>query len=63
MLRWWAPDGEHEDWTLRAVAAEAAVLTALERSDVPAPRVVGSTSDVAAGGPALLMTRVPGTCT
>ena len=44
----------------RVVATEAAVLTALERSDVPAPRLVASTSDAGAGGPALLMTRVPG---
>ena len=60
VLRSWAPDNEHRDWILRTVAAEAAVLTALERSDVPAPRLVASTSDVTAGGPALLMTRVPG---
>jgi len=60
VLRSWAPDNEHKDWILRTVAAEAAVLTALERSDVPAPRLVASTGDVAAGGPALLMTRVPG---
>jgi aminoglycoside phosphotransferase (APT) family kinase protein len=60
VLRSWAPDNEHKDWILRAVASEAAVLTALERSDVPAPRLVASTGDVAAGGPALLMTRVPG---
>jgi aminoglycoside phosphotransferase (APT) family kinase protein len=60
VLRSWAPDNEHKDWIVRTVAAEAAVLTALERSDVPAPHLVASTSDVAAGGPALLMTRVPG---
>ena len=60
VLRSWAPDNEDEDWILRTVAAEAAVLTALERSDVPAPHLVASTGDVAAGGPALLMTRVPG---
>lgn len=60
VLRSWAPDNEHQDWILRTVAAEAAVLTALERSDVPAPRLVASTSHAAAGGPALLMTRVPG---
>ena len=60
VLRSWAPANEHKDWILRAVAAEAAILTALERSDVPAPRLIASTGDVAAGGPALLMTRVPG---
>jgi aminoglycoside phosphotransferase (APT) family kinase protein len=60
VLRSWAPGNEHQDWILRAVAAEAAVLTALERSDVPAPRLVASTSDVAVGGPALLMSHVPG---
>ena len=60
VLRSWPPDNKHKDWILRAVAAEAAVLTALERSDVPAPHLVASTSDEAAGGPAVLMTRVPG---
>ena len=60
VLRSWAPDNEHQDWILRTVAAEAAVLTALERTEVPAPRLVASTDDLAAGGPALLMTRVPG---
>ena len=60
MLRSWPPDNVHKDWILRAVAAEAAVLTALEGSDVPAPHLVASTRDEAAGGPALLMTRVPG---
>ena len=60
VLRSWAPGNEHQDWILRAVAAEAAVLTALERSDVPAPHLIASTGDKAAGGPALLMTRVPG---
>jgi aminoglycoside phosphotransferase (APT) family kinase protein len=60
VLRSWAPDNQYKDWILRTVAAEAAVLTALERSDVPAPRLVASTDDVAAGGPVLLMTRVPG---
>jgi aminoglycoside phosphotransferase (APT) family kinase protein len=60
VLRSWAPDNEHKDWILRTIAAEAAVLTTLERSDVPAPHLVASAGDVAAGGPALLMTRVPG---
>jgi aminoglycoside phosphotransferase (APT) family kinase protein len=60
VLRSWAPDNEHKDWILRTVAAETAVLTALERSDVPAPRLVASIGDVGPDGPALLMTRVPG---
>ena len=60
VVRSWPPDNAHEDWIRRSVAAEAAVLTALERSDVPAPQLVASTSDEAAGGPALLMTHVPG---
>ena len=60
VLRSWAPDNEHQDWILRTVAGEAVILTALERSEVPAPRLVASTGDVAVGGPALLMTRVPG---
>jgi aminoglycoside phosphotransferase (APT) family kinase protein len=60
VLRSWAAGNEHQDWIRRTVAAEAAALTALEGSDVPAPHLVASTGDVAAGGPALLMTRVPG---
>jgi aminoglycoside phosphotransferase (APT) family kinase protein len=60
VLRSWPPDNVHKEWILRAVAAEATVLSALERSDVPAPQLVASTGDETAGGPALLMTRVPG---
>jgi aminoglycoside phosphotransferase (APT) family kinase protein len=60
VLRRWVPDREHEAYAIGAVASETAVLTALERSDVPAPRVVGSTSDAAHAGPAVLMTRMPG---
>jgi aminoglycoside phosphotransferase (APT) family kinase protein len=56
VLRRW---GEHGKGAIRAVAAETAVLAALEGSDVPAPRMVGSTTD-AEHGPAVLMTRVPG---
>lgn len=59
VLRRWVP-GEHEGYAVKAVASETAVLTALERSDVPAPRVIGSTIDAAHAGPAVLMTRVPG---
>ena len=60
VLRSWPADNVHKDWMLRAVAAEAAVLVALEPSDVPAPRLVASIGDETAGGPALLMTRMPG---
>jgi len=60
VLRSWAADHEHKDWILRSIAAEGAVLAALERTDVPAPRLIGSTTEAAASGPALLMTRVPG---
>jgi aminoglycoside phosphotransferase (APT) family kinase protein len=60
VLRSWPSDNAHSDWSVRAVEAEAAVLTALERSDVPAPRLIAVTSETTAGGPALLMTRVPG---
>ena len=43
-----------------ALATETTILPALERSDIPAPRLIGSTSDAADAGPAVLMTRVPG---
>lgn len=53
--------GEYADDGRRAVAAETAVLGALERSGgVPVPRVIGSTTEAAHGGPAVLMTRMPG---
>lgn len=60
VLRRWAPDAEHAEYVLGAVASETAVLAALERSDLPAPRVIGSTTDAAHAGPAVLMTRMPG---
>ena len=60
VLRSWPADSAHMDWIARAVKAEAGVLTALESSDVPAPRLIASTGEETAGGPALLMTRVPG---
>jgi aminoglycoside phosphotransferase (APT) family kinase protein len=60
VLRWWVRDGEWEQWIARAVPLETAVLTKLERSVIPAPRVIGSTTGAALGGPALLMTRLPG---
>ena len=60
VLRWWVPHNEWEQWVARAVPLETAVLTKLEGSDIPAPRVIGSTTDTALGGPAVLMTRLPG---
>lgn len=42
------------------MASETEFLSVLEGRDVPAPRLVGSTIDAAHGGPAVLMTRVPG---
>ncbi len=60
VLRRWVPDAEHQEYAARSVALETAILTALERSDLPTPRLIGSTTDAAHGGPAVLMTRVPG---
>jgi aminoglycoside phosphotransferase (APT) family kinase protein len=60
ILRRWVPDADHAEYVIGAVASEAAILTALERSDLPAPRLIGSTTDAAHAGPAVLMTRVPG---
>ena len=60
VLRWWRPDTEWETWITRAVPQETAVLTKLEGSDIPAPRVIGATIDPALGGPAILMTSLPG---
>ena len=60
VLRRWVPDRDHAEYAVGAVASEAAILTALERSDLPAPRLIGSTTDAAHAGPAVLMTRLPG---
>src|SRR5215210_4544396 len=60
VLRWWVPDSEWEHWIARAVPLETAVLTKLEGCDIPAPGLIGSTTDTALGGPAVLMTRLPG---
>ena len=60
VLRWWLPDTSWEQWIARAVPLETAVLMKLEGSNIPAPRVIGSITDVALGGPAVLMTRMPG---
>ena len=64
VLRRWTgrpwPDGAVDDGRV-LVPREAAVLSALERTDLPAPRLVATdTSGDAAGMPALLMTRLPG---
>src|SRR5918995_5965659 len=60
VLRWWLPDSEWEHWIVRAVPLETAILAKLEGSDIPAPRVIGSITDPARDGPAVLMTRLPG---
>jgi aminoglycoside phosphotransferase (APT) family kinase protein len=60
VLRWWTRDDGWEQWIPHAVPRETAVLTKLEGSGIPAPRVIGSTTDAALGGPAVLMTRLPG---
>ena len=60
VLRWWGANSKWEEWTARTVVLETAVLTKLEGSDIPAPRVIASITDAALGGPAVLMTRVPG---
>ena len=60
VLRRWETRGEADAWILGAVATETRVLTALERSDVPAPRLIGATTDATHGSPSVLMTRVPG---
>ena len=61
VLRWWRPGSEWQQWIAGAVPMETSVLTKLEACDIPAPRVIGSTTDAALGGPAVLMTRLPGT--
>jgi aminoglycoside phosphotransferase (APT) family kinase protein len=60
VLRSWEPNPESEGWIARAVRLETAVLTKLAGTDIPVPRVIGSTTDAALGGPAVLMTCVPG---
>jgi aminoglycoside phosphotransferase (APT) family kinase protein len=60
VLRWWGPDSAWQDWIARAMPRETAVLATLEGSDIPAPRVVGATTDAAVGGPAVLMTALRG---
>jgi aminoglycoside phosphotransferase (APT) family kinase protein len=56
VLRWWEPGQSPAS----AVPLETAVLTKLEGSGIPAPRVIASTADAALGGPAVLMTRLAG---
>ena len=60
VLRRWGSGGDRAEYAVGAVASETAVLGALETSDIPAPRVVGATSEPAHAGPAVLMTRLPG---
>ena len=60
VLRWWMPGSGWEQWIGRAVSQETAVLAKLEGSDIPAPRLIGSLENTALGGPAVLMTRLPG---
>src|SRR5262245_43177135 len=60
VLRRWGLGGEHAAYAIGAVATETAALSALERTEIPAPRVIGSTVEAAHGGPAVLMTRLPG---
>ena len=60
VLRWWVPDSDWAQWIARVVPMETDVLAKLEGSDIPAPRVIGSTTDTALDGPAILMTRLPG---
>jgi aminoglycoside phosphotransferase (APT) family kinase protein len=60
VLRWWEPEHKWPDWGARAVSSETAVLTRLAASDIPAPLVVASTTERTHGGPALLMTCLPG---
>jgi aminoglycoside phosphotransferase (APT) family kinase protein len=57
VVRWWDVGADH---AVDAVRSEAAVLTALAHSELPAPRLRDTTLDVADRGPALLMTRLPG---
>jgi len=61
VMRWWMTDGEGQLWTARAVGQETAILEKLEATDILAPRLIGSTTDTGVGGPAVLMTRLPGT--
>lgn len=60
VLRRIRTDAEWAEWSAGAVAKEVRVLQSLESHTIPAPRVLGATDDPAHGGPALLLTRVPG---
>ena len=59
VLRRWT-GGVDDEFVRGAMATETTILLALERSDIPAPRLIASTSDAEHKGPAVLMTRVPG---
>ena len=57
--RYMGSDQRH--WGSSAVRREAAILSALERSGLPAPRLVDADADgLRAGVPAIVMSRVPG---
>ena len=60
VVRRWEADGEWQQWIARAVVMETAVLAKLEGSGIPAPRAIAWTTDTALGGPAILMTCLPG---
>jgi aminoglycoside phosphotransferase (APT) family kinase protein len=60
VLRWWIPDSGWQEWVARAVPRETDILAKLESSGIPAPRLIGATSDPVHGGPAVLMTCLPG---
>lgn len=60
VLRRIVPAEKYREWAFSVVAKETAILAALERTSIPAPRVLASTNDVQQGGPAILMTRLPG---
>ena len=52
---------DQREWGASAVRREAAVLSALERSGLPAPRLIDADPDgLRAGVPAIVMSRVPG---
>jgi aminoglycoside phosphotransferase (APT) family kinase protein len=60
VLRSFEPSDEYADWRVRSIESEAATLPRLEGTGIPAPRLIGVMMDPEVGGPALLMTRLPG---
>jgi len=52
---------DQRDWGARGIRREAAVLSGLERTGLPAPRLIDADPDgLRAGVPAIVMTLVPG---